>query len=189
MKYLKSIPFLTLAWTAQANAAMTINVFQSEGNVIAVASGIVNTARLGPGQDGGTWGAGVWGSFINSSLIVVNTTNGSSYNYHEGVSGPAYFGSGDRFLADSGSGTMFGIRGNTVYLPKNYVSGSPLSSTSTWNSQTVAGLGLTPGSYTYTWGSGSNADSATLNISAVPEPTSIVLTMLASGVMLIRRKR
>jgi hypothetical protein len=173
---------------------MTINVSESGGNVIAVASGMVNTAGLGPGQDGGTWTAGVWGGFSLGSMIVVNTTADTPYNYHEGISGPASFGSGNRFLADSGSGTIFGIRGNTLYLPKDYVSGSPLSSTSTWDSTTIADLGLTPGSYTYTWGSGANADSATLNIgvpniSVIPEPTSLLsLAGLLGGGLLLRRR-
>jgi hypothetical protein len=43
--------------------------------------------------------------------------------------------------------------------------------------QTFASIGLTPGTYTWTWGSGSNADSLTVQIgpAAVPEPASVLV--------------
>jgi len=47
---------------------------------------------------------------------------------------------------------------------------------------TFASMGLTPGSYTWSWGSGLNADSFTLNIVAtpagVPESGSTAFSML-----------
>jgi hypothetical protein len=44
-------------------------------------------------------------------------------------------------------------------------------------------LGLTTGSYTWTWGSGANAGSAVLTIGAVPEPSTYALAAIATGVM------
>jgi hypothetical protein len=45
--------------------------------------------------------------------------------------------------------------------------------------QYISGLGLTPGTYTWTWGSGATADSLEVNIpsdpSAVPAPSSLTL--------------
>ena len=62
-------------------------------------------------------------------------------------------------------------------MPQYYVSGSVLSASDTWSGQTFASLGLTPGTYTWTWGSGADADFFTMNIegSAVPEPSSLLL--------------
>lgn len=62
------------------------------------------------------------------------------------------------------------------------MSGAPLSGSSTFANQTLASLGVTPGSYVWTWGSGANADSPTLNIiaPAVPEPSSLVLAGMGS---------
>lgn len=61
----------------------------------------------------------------------------------------------------------------------------------TFANQTYATLGLTPGDYTYTWGSGPTADQATIRIAptAIPEPaTSAPLaTALLALTMLLRR--
>ena len=70
-----------------------------------------------------------------------------------------------------------------------------IAGSSTWAGNTISGLGLTPGSYKWTWGTtaAGNADSLTLNIGQVPDPGT--LTLLGIGVAGIaggtwlRRKR
>jgi hypothetical protein len=81
---------------------------------------------------------------------------------------------GSLIYASSGSGAL-GVLGDyeRVVVPFGYVSGSALSETATWNDQTISSMGLTPGTYTWTWGSGIDADSLTLNIA--PEPGSLLL--------------
>jgi hypothetical protein len=66
-----------------------------------------------------------------------------------------------------------------MVVPVGYTSGAVLSDTSTYSGQTFASLGVTPGTYVWTWGTGADADSFTLQIGAVPEPAS--LTLLAVG--------
>jgi hypothetical protein len=60
------------------------------------------------------------------------------------------------------------------------MSGDPLSDTSTYDNATFASLGATPGTYTWTWGSGAHADSFTLQIgaAAVPEPSTWAMMLL-----------
>lgn len=58
------------------------------------------------------------------------------------------------------------------------MSESPLSSSSTFDGETFASLGLTPGTYVYTWGGGADADSLTVKIGAIPEPGTWVMMML-----------
>jgi hypothetical protein len=69
--------------------------------------------------------------------------------------------------------------GSVLFVPNGYVSDSPLSDTSTYDSQTFATLGATPGTYVWTWGSGVADDTFTLQIGpavpAIPEPSSLLL--------------
>ena len=69
-----------------------------------------------------------------------------------------------------------------LILQRGYTSGTFLSDTDTFNGS-FATIGLTPGTYVWTWGSGADADSFTLQIgpatTPVPEPGSLVLFMSA----------
>jgi hypothetical protein len=83
---------------------------------------------------------------------------------------------------------MVGIDATDVLLdvPRGYVSGSPLMDTSTYDDATFASLGVTPGTFVWTWGSGANAGSFTLHAgaAAVPEPATLglmVLGLLGAG--------
>jgi hypothetical protein len=101
------------------------------------------------------------------------------------ASGPTSFvGSGTSFQANFGEGDIFGVAGfgHQIYAPQGYVSGSSLMADDTFSFTTLAALGLTPGTYTYTWGTDAHADSLVLNIgspSAVPEPSSLAMCGLA----------
>jgi hypothetical protein len=79
------------------------------------------------------------------------------------VNGPA-FGTGDIDNANSGSGDLVGaLFGYYIIVPNGYVSNSPLSDTATYDNATLASLGLTPGTYVWTWGDGTD-QSFTLEI-------------------------
>jgi hypothetical protein len=74
-------------------------------------------------------------------------------------------------------------------VPPSYMSGSLLSDTSTYDNQTFVSLGVTPGTYEWTWGSGADADSFTLDVPAVPEPASIALLALPLGLFMLLTAR
>jgi hypothetical protein len=81
---------------------------------------------------------------------------------------------------------------SVLALPENYVSGSPLSDSSTYDNQNFASLDVTPGVYVWTWGSGATADSFTLDIGAapaVPEPASLTLLGVALAGLGVARRR
>ena len=81
-----------------------------------------------------------------------------------------------------GSTSLFGA----VFVPVGYVSGSSLSDTSTWDNTTVAALGLIPGTYTYTWGSGPTASSFAVKVSGTPElGTSLLVAIGSLGLILL----
>ncbi|MBV8782054.1 MAG: PEP-CTERM sorting domain-containing protein, partial [Phycisphaerae bacterium] len=114
--------------------------------------------------------------------IAVGANGNQQVTFYKGVSGPTSFGSGGVTSVSSGSGNTFGVIGSAgeLFVPSSYA-GTPVSATDTFTGKTFANLGLSTGTYTYTWGSGPNADSLTLVIEDVPEPTS--LTMLGAGVV------
>jgi hypothetical protein len=189
---------LAFCLSPSARAAFVLNVVQSGSNVVATGSGPLNTTALTIGGSA-TDGPNVWPS---SGAISVGSTS-STVVLYTGISGPVTFGSGPQIFASSGSGNLVAVIANIgsqgLYVPAGYTSNSALSGTATWNNQTIAGLGLAPGTYTYTWGSGATADSFVLNISAAtpppgtPAPSSLYLVMLGilslALVQVFRRRR
>jgi hypothetical protein len=104
-------------------------------------------------------------------------------------SGPANFGSGGTTFASSGSGDVVGIDQNIIAVPVGYVSDDFLSSSATFDNATLLSLGITPGTYTWTWGLGSD-QSFTLDIGATPLPAALPLFVTGLGALLgWRRKR
>jgi hypothetical protein len=70
-----------------------------------------------------------------------------------------------------------------------YASGTSLSATDTFDGTTIAGMGLTPGIYNYTWGTGPGQ---IFTINVAPEPSTLLLGGMAVGFGLIaawRRRR
>jgi hypothetical protein len=193
MKICKNLYCHTFALTAlvailsgqSAKASLIIDVTQSGSDVVATASGSIDLTDMT--ADFSTTGEGAaWGTFpAGGSLIAVGPATTASLEAYEAITGPAIFGSGAEVTASSGSGDLVaiapGFAPGVIYVPAAYVSGAALSGTSTWDSTTIAALGLTPGTYTYTWGNGADADSLTLNIGAAPEPASAWL--LATGLI------
>jgi hypothetical protein len=70
-----------------------------------------------------------------------------------------------------------------LYLPSGYTSGDPISANATYAGESLASLGLNPGSYTWSWA----GDSVTLNI--VPIPPAVWLFGSALGLLGWTRRR
>jgi len=98
---------------------------------------------------------------------------------YSGMTGPGDFGDGGLTYASSSTGDTFGVVGSSGFLllPAGYVSGSFISGTDTWDDTTIAGLGLTPGTYDYTWGADGSL-AVNIGIEPVPEPSSLGLMSL-----------
>ena len=66
-------------------------------------------------------------------------------------------------------------------MPAGYHSGDALSDAMTFDKATFTSLGVTPGTYKWTWGSGADADSFTLDIvapSAIPEASTWAMMLV-----------
>lgn len=112
------------------------------------------------------------------------------------------FGAGPGAFANAGSGDLVAFYHSLgvlfLVLPPNYVSGSPLSDTSTYLNSSLASLGLTPGTYNYSYGPNVSTvlDTFTVQIGStsvpisVPEPTSVALLGVGiAGIAMARRLR
>ena len=78
-----------------------------------------------------------------------------------GFTGTTSFGSGLSFFANTSIGDIVAIQGflgGFLFVPQGYVSGAPLSSSATWNNQTLDSLGVAPGTYGWSWGTGAGAN-------------------------------
>ena len=168
---------------SRVQAAFILTLTQSGGNVAINGSGTLNTTALTLSNTGSTL-AQVFASY---GIVVAGPTAFTNYSIYSGggLTGPTMFGAGGQYIADSGTGSLVGIRGNVPFLftPLGYTSGSLLTDSATINNATFASIGFTPGSYIYTWGTGANADSLTVT-GVVPEPSTWVL-FIAGGLLLL----
>jgi hypothetical protein len=180
----------------KADAGFIINVVQSGNNVVATGRGSLNlTALTKNGFDSYT----SWTNPSDGDIFVGNRPSGNS-DIFRGISGNYVFGTGRFIPADQTTGrNKVGIWNglNGVLVPDLYVSGTDLGvSTATWTNQTLDTLGMTPGLYAWTWGSGSTYDLFVVDVVgssvAVPEPSSFLLASLgifSSLVTVVRKKR
>jgi hypothetical protein len=170
-----------------AQAGYIVTLHQRGPDVVATGSGAIDLTGL---------------SFLvttfNSSLIFPNaariTTGVGLDDIFSGmISGPTSFGSGSFTLANTGSGDFVGIFGEgSLFVPTGYVSGNFLSDSSTYYQATFTTLGVTPGTYVWTWGAGGANQNFTLVIGSVAVPdggsTVSLLGCALLGLAAVRRK-
>lgn len=175
-----------------AQAAYVITFDQVGSNVVATGSGSLDLTGLN------LVGIGASPAFMSPSYadIIVGPARLTLANTYRGIAGPASFGLWAPKSASSGSGDLVGMVASELWVPYGYVSGTALSDSMTFDGASFASLGLTPGSYEWTWGgSGLDADSFTIDVgtpAAVPEPSSLLLMLLPLGLGLgltARRRR
>lgn len=176
-----------------ADAKYIYNVYQSGADVIAAGSGTIDLTDLTFG------GGGVYteGSVDASIAQIGGGPTGfavEKLSDFMGLQGPASFGNGGYFADDAYYGDQVQIIGQYGELRLDDHGGDYFGST-IFTDTTIEALGLDPGTYTYTWGSGVDADSIIVNIAqpttGVPEPFTLSLfgAGLAGAVALRRRKK
>src|SRR5215471_3936201 len=166
---------VVLAWLPSvrpAQAGYTVTLQQIGPNVVATGSGAIDLTGLtfitsgnnGPGIDApsGLIGTGPFGSIVDT---------------YQGFTGPTSFGIGPGGRSpNTASGDFVSMSGDgqQLFVPHNYVSGAALSDSMTFNNATLAGLGVTPGTYVWTWGTRANQN-FTLKIFSTGQPATYVV--------------
>jgi hypothetical protein len=183
LKTLFLIACLMAACALPARAIVIVNATESGGNVVFAGGGTFNLTDLSLLTPADVTAG------INPSLSIAffGTNPGTSLPvdfYFGGIIEPGPFGPGGGSTADLGSGDRFGVFGPDLVVPAGYNSGDLLNGSSTFTGATFASLGVTPGTYIWSWGleEEGTADSFILNIggtsAAVPESGSTALSML-----------
>jgi len=203
---LAALGLATVPALAQQHATFTLA--ESGGNVVGTWSGAFDLTGLS------VTNSGVYSGYVYNSTgvgIGFNTAVGPSTSTWDQYDVPMSFNAGlstgaqgavftgTFAFADSGNGDYsgfivdFGTGAGALLLDgAGYTTGAPRSGSSTWNSTTLAALGLGVG--TYVWNYGVNNSSITVQINpggAVPEPGEwAAMGILGAGLAgLVLRKR
>ena len=169
-----STPTPTPTPTSGASGNFNVSVSQVGPDVVWSGSGSFNLTSLTlnqnlPGVTGGFNRA--FAQFVvgPTSPSPATTYSGSSFTTFPNSFGPTPGG----LSPSSSSGSIFGVVQTSgtggpreVLVPQGYVSGTVISGSMTYNTQTIAGMGLTPGTYTWSWGSGGDTSTLVMIISS-----------------------
>jgi hypothetical protein len=179
------------------SAAVVIDIDEVGDDVVATASGTINTAGFdsldsaspgpflaGTGFDP-DWTCGIGVGTGSSVDVYVEADLGNTSVCSTGARFPAFGGSTGDYV-----GVIAAADGpDVIYVQPGYVSGSPIEAQSTWSNSSLTSLGLVPGVYVFTWGSGADEDTLTVRIgqSSAPGPQQprSVPTMHAIGLGLL----
>jgi hypothetical protein len=152
-----------------------VRVFEDGPNVVMSGSGVIDYTNLFQFVNLQAIDSYVYPG--SRQILIGSDSNVSELNRYDPISGitftsPVSFGSGPQIFGDTSTGSPFGVGGNSfILLPSTYTSGSFMTGSTIYNGKTISSLGLTPGSYDWTWGSGSTFYKFTLEIVAPPTPT------------------
>jgi hypothetical protein len=187
MAFIKGIASLGAAMliglsALSARAGYVVDLTQQGSDVVATGSGPIDLTGLTFFSTDNFSGPVITpnGGDDPINMDILTGPRGQPFDIYTGLTGPASFGSGGGAGGDSASGDFVGMTASTdLYVPDGYVSGSPLSDTATYDSQTFSSLGATPGTYKWTWGTGPNQNfTLVIGAAAVPEPSTWAMMLL-----------
>jgi hypothetical protein len=178
----KSFVFAALVLAAaaaqNAHAAYTVTFSQVGANVVARGSGSIDTSQLIfettgtlspfvlPGDGEEITGAAASPIAAFAALIFPFTPFGF------GGGAPATSGTGDIVAID--------VSDEVIGVPIDYESLAPLSDTATYDGQTLASLGLNPGTYVYDIVTPDYTDTFTVKV-VIPEASTWVMLLVGFG--------
>jgi hypothetical protein len=152
-----------------AQAGYIVTLQQVGADVVATGTGAIDLTGLSFLQSGLT------SPFLipqQATIITGAAAIGEGFSSPT-ITGPPSFGPSSLLsLPTSSSGDIVGFSGpQLVVVPQGYASNTSLSDSSTYSGQTFTSLGVTAGTYIWTWGTGVNQN-FTLVIPAAGVPDS-----------------
>ena len=172
--YGEAAPSGTDGTSGNSGSGVTLTIQESGANVVWSYSGSLDLSNLT--FDGtNTISAGfnvstaIWAVGLTSPVTL------DAYSSNAFVTFPANFGDNGGGPASSGTGDTLsvlggGFHGRTLLVPNGYVSNTLISGSTTYLNATLTSLGLSVGTYTYSWGDGIN-ESITVLIGGIPSGT------------------
>lgn len=189
---------------SDVEADLVIQIQQVGEDVVVTGEGSLALGGLTFDGDGFNFGS----SGINPQLGNLRFSPDIGEGRYRGdISGPSNFGLGGSSLASVSSGDNFGFSGSAdnLSVPVGYIPGSPLSGSMTFDSTTIASLGIDTGTFVWSWEvpaspvagdlpiavNGAFTERVTLTV--VPEPSAFaflgLLGLVAGGRSWWKRRR
>jgi hypothetical protein len=111
-------------------------------------------------------------------------------NIYTGVTAPANFGNGGQTAATgAASGFVISYIDGALGIDERYVDGDAFSTSVLFPDTDLESLGVTPGTYTWSWG-GDSGDSIVLNVmEPIPEPAGVLVAMVPVAALVATRRR
>lgn len=159
---------LLLGMASAGHAAVTAYIYQNGTDVKVTGSGSINMTGLSSSSN-----FSPTPGIIPNDRYLMSTSTGlaETVGLYGPMTGPvSTFGTLNTNIgASSSSGTTFGVSATRVLLTSGYVSGSPINFDMTFSGQTLAGMTLIAGDYTYTLPN----DSVTIKVGVAPPATPV----------------
>ncbi|MEO0795027.1 MAG: LPXTG cell wall anchor domain-containing protein [Verrucomicrobiota bacterium] len=186
MKLLIATAFFAASAIA-CHGAIIINAAKVGGNIVFTGNGSIDLAGA---VMGGTGTLGDPAAVVpNSDILGFDFAGGGTTNlqFYTATS-VGNFGAGGTTTSPTATGDSFLVDANLVGLPVGYISNTPISFTSTFVGTSFVSLGITsPGTFVWTL----PGDTVTLNVAAVPEPSTYIAGagLLGLGALVLYRRR
>ena len=188
-----------------ANASSYVVTLEEVGsNVVATGSGEIDLSGLNYEMTVTLSVPGLFPNFPGGGGAAIHTGTGPEDVYSAVTwAGPTSFGGGLGSPATSAAGGAVGLvtpppgsppppfNSLIIEVPQAYTFGTVIFDSATYNNATFASLGLTPGTYVWTWGAGPD-QRFTLEIGPTPLPAALPLFATGLGGLGLlgwRRKR